>query len=244
LLGGDGDLEVLIQDFFAKSANDSTVLDLSSGFNSGASSTKSASVKVRLMVSLENRFERCAVEGRTSGLDFELGNHERRRSIIDLLRLREWAGATGFLVTAGAGALSVVPSSFSFASTTTKGCFNVECWRKSVLGFESESESELELELGLDEPDPPLRADSNSEARSKERTSKAGRLGRLLDAKSLRAIVGRELRADEGGGLDTGRADAVAARANTAGDFAAPDMLDTGTGVVRVDFAAEAECGR
>jgi hypothetical protein len=82
LLGGEGDLDLEIQDLLAKSAKDSTVLDRSKGFGTKVSSGAPATF------CLTSFFVRCSWMVRTLGADFELGSHETGRSIIDLLLLR------------------------------------------------------------------------------------------------------------------------------------------------------------
>ncbi len=166
LLGGDGDRELEIQDRFAKSANDSTVLDRSSG--GGASSEES--VETVPALSRDKRFVRWSVTVRTLGLDFELGSQDRGRSIIERVRpgrlswsSRAAAGVitgtlAGFGASAGAGGDAV--SDFGVSRAWRREADRLGgIWGRALL--------------------PDLRASSNS-AMSKEGTSKAGRLGRLL----------------------------------------------------------------
>jgi len=112
LLGGDGDRELDIQERFAKSAKDSTVFDLSKRAACGSSGTSPT-------LSLTRDLGRSFWAARTLGLDFELGSHERGRSIIDLVRPDRSSSAT---MAAGGGVSALISTAFS-CTTGRRGGF-------------------------------------------------------------------------------------------------------------------------
>lgn len=176
--GGEGDLEdVEIHDFFAKSANDSTVLGLSNTGAGGGASTGllSSGTPTTTTSSLggTSDFGRGGIgDTRTLGLDFELGIHDRGRSIIELLRARRSSGCWATMATAGGGARLSLPSAGE---------------RRAGAG------------VGFGFVLPKANTDSNS-AISKEGTSNAGRLGNSLLMLLERCRKGFDLEAAGGGG--------------------------------------------
>ncbi len=81
--GGEGDLDLEIQERLAKSAKDSG-LDRSGGFPAAGV----VSVAEAATCCWASLLGRCSWLVRTLGLDLELGSHERGRSTIDLLLVR------------------------------------------------------------------------------------------------------------------------------------------------------------
>jgi hypothetical protein len=168
---GEGDLALDIHDLFASPARDISVLDRPIGFVVGNGGTGGTSVSGAAVLSLttapltfafvfivapESSTTDLAV-ARTSGLDFELGSHERFRSIMDFLRLV----FSFFAGTAGAAVVVEVRISTMFFSFD------------DVLGLGLSS-------LTPDSKRSESKSESKSNSKSSEGTSKAGRLGRLL----------------------------------------------------------------
>lgn len=178
--GGEGDREdVEIHDLFAKSANDSTVLGLSNTGAGGGASTGpllSSGTPTTTTSSLggTSDFGRGGLgDTRTLGLDFELGIHDRGRSIIELLRARRSSGCWATMATAGGGT------------------------RLSSLASAGERRAGAGVGFGFVLPK--ANTDSNS-AMSKEGTSNAGRLGNSLLMLLERCRKGFDLEATGGGG--------------------------------------------
>lgn len=189
--GGEGDLDAEIHDFFAKSANDSTVLDLSNTGACGGASTGLPLSGIPTTSSLGDTsdFGRGGIWAtRTLGLDFELGIHDRGRSIIELLREGRSSGCWATMAKAGEE------------------------------GFDAAPTTNLSLSSGAGEPRagagvgfgfvrPRANTDSNSPI-SKEGTSNAGRLGNSLLMLLERCRKGFDLEAaGGGGGEDVGNED-------------------------------------
>ncbi len=161
LLGGEGDRELDIHDRRAYSAKDSTVRDRSNGLG-GVSRSRSASISSLSPLSLSS-LSPCRGPGessrsriRTSGVDLEVGSHERGRSIMDT-RLLDLSCCVSS--PAGWAEGRRVAEGLSVATST-------------VFGFGTS------FSLFLSTPN--RREAWKSSPRSKEGTSKAGRLGRLL----------------------------------------------------------------
>lgn len=177
--GGEGDREDdEIHDLFAKSANDSTVLGLSNTGAGGGASTGlllSSGTPTTTTSSLggTSDFGRGGTGNtRTSGLNFELGIHDRGRSIIELLRAGRSSGCWATMATVGGARLSLLPSAGE---------------RRAGAG------------VGFGFVLPKANTDSNS-AISKEGTSNAGRLGNSLLMLLERCRKGFDLEAAGGGG--------------------------------------------
>ena len=204
LLGGEGDLDLDIQDLLAKSAKDSTVLDLSKGFTAKLSS--GAPAATFCCCGLTSFFGRCSATARTLGADFELGSHETGRSIIDLLLLRVCL-STAVTPAAALCSLSLCCSfsvwwfpltllmmfllvtSLSWNSIPTVVSFAVAGLRRRV--------SVVVVKL---------KDFSNSVTRSKDGMSKVARPGRLLKpgdrpTGTVASKVSKVVQ-EEGGGLD------------------------------------------
>lgn len=127
LLLGDGDLEGDIHDRRAKPANDSTVLDLSSGFGSSLDSTlELLSLPSEPLSFADGAGPSGFSSLRKSGEDLELGSHRRGLSIMDLLRRRvSTSGSTG------ASAIFLTPTSSSSLGAGGAG------WRFGMFNFSS-----------------------------------------------------------------------------------------------------------
>jgi hypothetical protein len=104
-LVGEGDLDLEIQDRFAKSAKDSTAFGPSKDFPASMLPDTPATF------CLANLLDWCSCLARTLGLNFELGSQERGRSTIDLLLVRLWPVTA--LKPAALPPLSPSPSPFS-----------------------------------------------------------------------------------------------------------------------------------